>query len=241
MAEFGKLSNLTEKTEQTFPARHRKGVKFTFYITILLVFAGTFFLALGNLLVCCQADDVYNDVSEIPVYEVGVFLGCSPVIGSRPNLFFRSRMNAAAELYHAGKVKKFILSGDNGSKGYNEPEAMRQALMERGVPDEVIYCDYAGFSTLDSVVRAKTIFGAEKYLVISQRFHSERAIFLARSNGIEAYGFAAEDIDLPYWKYKNRFRESLARAAALLDVITFRSPRFGGRMVDMDSPQERAL
>jgi SanA protein len=156
-------------------------------------------------------------------------------------IFFQRRLDAAAELYHSGKVKKLILSGDNGRKDYYEPEAMRQELIVRGVPDQDIYCDYAGFSTLDSVVRAKTIFGAEKFLVISQRFHSERAIFLARANGIEAYGFAAEDIDLPYWKYKNRFRESLARAAALLDVITFRSPRFGGEMVDMNLPQERAL
>ena len=231
----------TEQPEQTFLERHRKGVSVIFYLMLMLVFAGTFFFALGNMLIADKAEYVHDELKSVPECDVALVLGCSPKLGERNNLFFLSRMDAAAELYHAGKVKKLILSGDNGRKGYNEPEAMRQALIAKGVPDSVIYCDYAGFSTLDSVVRAKTIFGADNFIVVSQRFHCERAIFLAGVHGINAYGFAAADVQLPYWKYKNRFRESLARGAALLDVITFRSPRFGGEMVDMDFPQERAL
>ena len=220
--------------------RKQRVLKIFFYLLLWGTFAVSFFLGIGNFLVSCNAVGVYETIESLPDGKCALVLGCSPLIGDRQNLFFLSRMDAAAELYHSGKAKKLLLSGDNGRKGYNEPEAMRQALLARGVPDAVIYCDYAGFSTLDSMIRARDIFGMDDFIIVSQRFHCERALFLARAYDLTACGFAAKDIYSPYWKYKNRFRESFARPAALLDVICFRGSRFGGEKVSMDHPQERA-
>ena len=95
------------------------------------------------------------------------------------NLYFDYRILAAVELYKAGKIKYILISGDNRKKDYNEPEEMKKALIQKGVPAKFIYLDYAGFRTLDSVVRAKEVFGQNQLTIISQRFHNERAIYLA--------------------------------------------------------------
>ena len=213
-------------------------------VTLLVFFlAGSGFYILSNLLIASYSSYVHDKITLLPENSIALVLGCSPHVGNsdRENLYFRNRMRAAAELYHSGKVKTLLLSGDNGRKGYNEPEAMRQRLLSLGVPDSAIYCDYAGFSTLDSIIRAKTVFRQEKFIIISQRFHCERAVFLARVKGLDVTGFAAESIESPYWKYRNLFRESLARPAALLDLLLFRGARYGGEPVDMTKPQERAL
>ncbi|MDF1860822.1 MAG: ElyC/SanA/YdcF family protein [Verrucomicrobiales bacterium] len=110
-------------------------------------------------------------------------MGCSEFLANgRTNLYFRYRMEAAAEAFHQGKYRFLIVSGDNSRKEYNESEAMRNALFRRGVPYSRIYEDFAGFRTLDSVVRAKEIFGQKMLLVISQRFHNERR-FTSDNNG----------------------------------------------------------
>ena len=213
--------------------------KFFTGIAVLFIIALLFFI-FSNLLIIMQRSRIHTSVENLPECHTALVLGCSPTIGDRDNLFFRARMEAAAELYHSGKVKTLLLSGDNGRKGYNEPEAMRQALIKKGVPDEKIYCDYAGFSTLDSIIRANTVFGQKKFIIVSQGFHCERAIFLSRAKGLDTFGFAAKDIDLPNWKIKNHARESLARPAAILDLCTFRSAKFGGEKVDMTVPQIKA-
>lgn len=125
-------------------------------------------------------------------------------------------------------MKALLVSGDNGSRQYDEPTAMKAALVAAGVPAERIVCDYAGFRTLDSVVRAREVFGQSRFLVVSQRFHNERAIFLARRLGIEAVGLNAQDVPrsraLTTW-----LREYLARVQAVLDVTLLGTrPRFAG-------------
>ena len=123
---------------------------------------------------------VYDHVDELPHYHTALLLGTSPRgrFGG-PNGFFVARIDAAAELYHAGKVDRILVSGDNRHKDYNEPEAMRRALVEKGVPEEIIFLDYAGFRTYDSVVRAKEVFCQTGFIVVSQKFHTERAVFIA--------------------------------------------------------------
>ena len=122
----------------------------------------------------------YSSVKDIPYNRVGLVLGTSPFTSTEhSNYFFTTRINAAEELYKTGKVKKLIVSGNNHVKEYDEPGCMRDALIRKGVPSSAIVLDYAGFRTLDSVVRAKEVFGQEKITIISQRFHNERAIYLA--------------------------------------------------------------
>lgn len=160
---------------------------------------------------------LFEDVKDLPTAKVGLVFGTTDRLKGRENRYFRYRIDAAVKVWKAGKVETFIVSGDNRSKYYNEPQKMKNALIEEGVPASRIVCDYAGLRTLDSVVRAKKIFGADKILVISQRFQNERAIYLAQANGIEAFGFNAEDVELQAG-YKTKIREVGARVKMWLDV-----------------------
>ena len=124
----------------------------------------------------------------------------------RPNQYFDNRMDAAAELFNRNIISRIIVSGDNSSRYYNEPLDMRNALIQQSVPANRIHMDYAGFRTLDSVVRTKEIFGQDKIIVISQKFHNERAVFITRKKSIDAQGFNAADVT-ENKRLKTRLRE----------------------------------
>lgn len=176
---------------------------------------------------------LFDEVSELPDAKVGLVFGTSDRTNGRENRYFRYRIDAAVEVWKAGKVETLIVSGDNRSRYYNEPEKMKAALVEEGVPADRIVCDYAGLRTFDSVVRAKKIFGADRILVISQRFQNERAMYLAQANGMEAYGYNAEDVELRSG-LKTRIREIGARVKMWLDVnFLDTEPRHLGEKVEM--------
>ena len=176
-------------------------------------------------------NDIYNDVSKIPAKKVGLLLGTSKKLSNGwDNLYFKYRIDAAVALYQAGKISDFIVSGDNSRKNYNEPEDMKLALMERGIPEDRIYEDFAGFRTLDSVVRAKEIFGQTSFTIISQQFHNERAVYLARKNGIDAIAFNAKNVS-KYYGIKTTIREYFARAKVFVDFITQKQPKYSGEPV----------
>ena len=140
-------------------------------------------------------------------------------------------MNAAVLLYKNGKVKQFILSGDNATMSYNEPMTMKKDLIALGIPDSVLFLDYAGFRTLDAIVRAKKVFGQDSVTVISQKFHTTRAVFLAAYFELDAIGFNAENISFST-SPKTFLREYFARVAAFLDVKLFHTqPKFLGEKV----------
>jgi len=142
---------------------------------------------------------IATDPAKLPDVSVALVLGAAP-IGPEggPNRYFVYRLDAAAALYKAGKVNYLLVSGDNSRPDYDEPTAMRAGLIERGVPAEAIYRDFAGFRTWDSVVRVEEVFGQSRVIIVSQRFHLSRAIFLARQQGIEAWGFEARDVTRAY-------------------------------------------
>lgn len=154
------------------------------------------------------------------------------VRSGRPNAYFYNRVDAAAALYHAGKVEYLVISGDNGRKGYNEPQDMKEALVGRGVPAEAIYLDYAGFRTYDSVVRMEKIFGQESFTVISQEFHNRRAVYIAQALGLDAVGYNAADV-AAYAGMKTRLREKLARVRMFMDLWTGKTPKFLGEPVEI--------
>jgi SanA protein len=173
----------------------------------------------------------HGDLAKVPKMKAAVVLGCAPTIQGRPNLFFTKRMEAAVRLHQKGKVDALIVSGDNGSKEYDEATAMKEALVKAGIPAASVYLDYAGFRTLDSVVRAKEIFGQEAFVVVSQRFHNERAVFLARQRGLKAVGYDAGDLR-GRGGLMTHLREYLARVQAVLDVTLLGTqPRFLGAPV----------
>ena len=161
---------------------------------------------------------VYEDVANLPVHPVGVVLGTSNRLRSgNPNPFFNNRMEAAALLYEQGKVHHLLVSGDNRTHGYNEPEKMRQSLISLGVPQADITLDYAGLRTLDSIVRAKEVFEQQKFTIISQENHLYRAVFIARYYDIEAVAFAAKPVPVRQG-FRVAMREVLARVKAVLDL-----------------------
>jgi SanA protein len=184
---------------------------------------------------------VYEDISNIPEREVGVVLGTSKYVATgRPNLYFNRRMQAAADLFHAGKINTILVSGSNPSKHYNEPRDMYQALHELGVPKNHIEMDFAGFRTLDSVVRARKVFGLEEYTLITDRFHVKRSVFLGRSHGADVIAYPAQDVPLRL-SLRTRLRERVANIKALLDVYLFNTqPKYLGDPVDVtDEPGKR--
>lgn len=170
---------------------------------------------------------LYDNPADIPHCRAAVVLGCGKYTQGRPNLFYLYRLNAAADLWHAGKIDAVLVSGDNSRKDYDEPSVMKADLVERGVPSEFIAVDYAGFRTLDSVIRANLIFGLDDYVVISQPFHCRRAIYLASRKDQSIIGYCAADVRGGH-AVKIRLREVLARAAAVLDVLISRPSRYLG-------------
>lgn len=165
------------------------------------------------------ADRMYYDIDPLPAPSVGLVLGCaSRLSDGRENHYFRNRIKAAAELWRSGKLSSIIVSGDNRWDHYSEPDDMKDALVALGVPPDLIVCDYAGLRTLDSVVRAKEIFGAGRIIIVSQPYHNSRALAIARHNGMDAYAYNAEEIYSRAYRAKSWVRERAARVAMMLDL-----------------------
>lgn len=208
-------------------ARLRRSIPFRL-LTLLV------FLALAVPLLVDQSIawsvQVHTTADTVPKSPVGLVLGTSPTFHGRPNVFYTARIEAAADLYLAGRVRGLIVSGDNSRTEYNEPDAMRADLIAAGVPAEFITCDYAGFRTLDSVIRAREVFGQDDIVIISQPFHAERAVFLAKRLGISASAYAAENPRPRAW-IKVRAREVLARCLAVTDLLRNKGPKFLGPQV----------
>lgn len=197
-------------------------------------------LALAAVLVAWLAErrlqelsDPYmsNDQVRLPEIDVALVLGTAP-IGPEggPNRYFEYRLDAAAALWRAGKVKYLLVSGDNRKPDYDEPTAMRAGLVARGVPVQAIYRDFAGVRTWDSVLRARTVFGQQRLMIVSQDFHAARAIFLARRNGIDAWGFEARDVKRAY-SILTELRRYPSALRAWYDVWFDTPPRHAGPTV----------
>ncbi|MCT4630503.1 ElyC/SanA/YdcF family protein [Winogradskyella sp.] len=169
---------------------------------------------------------VFDSISNIQKNKVGLVLGTGKYAASgNINLFYKYRVDAAVKLYQAKKIEYILVSGDNSRKDYDEPSDFKQDLIARGIPEDKIFLDYAGFRTLDSVIRAKEIFGQTSITFISQKFHNQRAIYIANSYDIKAVGFNAKDV------YKSHFREYLARSKASLDLVFNVQPKFLGKKI----------
>ncbi|MBN8702555.1 MAG: YdcF family protein [Bacteroidetes bacterium] len=176
---------------------------------------------------------IFENINDLPTIETGLLLGTSKYLNNgNVNQYFKNRIKATIELYKAGKIKYIIISGDNSRKDYNEPLDMKNELVNSGIPDSAIYLDYAGFRTFDSVIRAKKIFGQNKLISISQKFHNERTVFIARKNEIEAYGYNAKDVNA-YMGFKTNLREFFARTKVFLDILINREPKFLGEKIQI--------
>jgi len=200
---------------------------------LLLTILGTTLL----LLLCTSVIEIatigktYRETASIPHNRVGLLLGTTRYQApNKVNPFYAHRIQAAIALYQAGKIDFLLVSGDNATLYYNEPNTIKKDLVAGGVPAEKIFLDYAGFRTLDSMVRAKYVFGLEEVTVISQEFHNERAIFLAQVKGLDAIGYNAQGIS-GMGGLQVYTREYLARVKVFIDLALNTQPRFYGKRI----------
>jgi SanA protein len=203
-------------------------VKWIFLIVLFIIIG----LLVIDSYISKQAEaDMYNDISKVPAKKAVLVLGTAKyMIGGGKNYFYTYRIHAAVELFKAGKVKAIVVSGDHSTKYYNETGRMQKDLIKAGIPSQYITLDPLGVRTLDSLVRAEAIFDLKDYIIVSQRFHLERALFIAKSKGQKVIGFTAKDIPGTVAAYRMKAREYLARAKAFLDVyIFYTTPRFDGK------------
>jgi len=173
----------------------------------------------------------YDSVDQIPHNHCALVLGTSKYLSNgHENLYYLYRIKAAADLFNHKKIDYIIVSGDNRYKNYNEPLRMFNDLVAAGIPKNKIFLDYAGFRTLDSVIRAKEVFGQSEITIVSQPFHNQRAIYIARKKGISAVAFNADDVS-DKQSIEVRFREIGARLLLAFDLIIERQPHFLGEKV----------
>ena len=207
-----------------------------FLLLLLIVIAGAALTVyICNKTIAGAAENkLYSDTRSIPFNRVGLLLGTSKFVNGRNNPFYDYRIRAAADLLKANKIKYIIVSGDNSRKEYDEPTSMRSDLIKAGIDSSVIYLDYAGFRTFDSVVRLRDIFGQDSVTIISQQFHNERAIYLAGKEGISAIGFNAADVSARQG-FRTELREKFARVKVFLDLWFGKKPKFLGSKIEIPS------
>lgn len=199
--------------------------------SIVLVVAGTW--ATDYWVTHSTQKQLYSDVYSIPANKVGLLLGTSKYQSNGLlNPYYEYRIEAAVALYRSGKVQYILVSGDNSTEHYNEPDKMKRDLIARGIPANKIFTDYAGFRTLDSIVRCKEVFGEDHITIISQPFHNERALFIANRKGITAIGFNAIDVNAENG-FKVLLREKMARVKMLFDLALNIQPRYYGARINI--------
>lgn len=208
---------------------------YTFVCTIvgLLIFFGLVVFS-DNYVSRVAEGKMYDSIERVPRGRVGLLLGTGKFAsGGRINLFYQYRIDAILSLYQAEKIEYVLISGDNSVAEYNEPETMRDDLILSGIPNERIFLDYAGFRTWDSIIRANKVFGESDFIIVTQRFHNERALFIAEKNGINAIGFNAKSVPVAF-SPRVWLRERLARVNVIFDVLVGSEPKFLGDMISIE-------
>jgi len=203
-------------------------------ITGFLVTVPLLVIFLCNFIVESSAKHkTFSSIDNIPKNRVGLVLGTSNKITTgHANPYYTNRIKATVELFEANKIDYVLVSGDNGTIYYNEPSTIKKDLIAKGIPVDKIFLDYAGFRTLDSMVRANVVFGLDSVTVISQKFHNERAIYLANQKGLNAIGYNAKDIK-GQQGYKVKIREYFARVKVFIDLILNTEPKFYGNKIEI--------
>jgi len=204
---------------------------FLYFPAVIAIIAFTFYCSYA--VEKNAAGKTYNDVSTIPYNRVGLLLGTCKTMKNHKtiNPFWQHRLDAAYDLWKAKKIDRILISGDNGWHGYNEPQDFLDAFLALGIPDSCLICDFAGFRTHDSVIRCKKVFGQNKVTIISQEFHNDRALFIARKYNMDAIGYNAKDVGFRNG-LRTAIREKLARVNLFLDLYVLNTqPHFLGKSI----------
>jgi SanA protein len=185
-------------------------------------------VAITNAIILLGGRASVDRPEDAPHAQVALVLGAQVRPDGTMSDMLADRVTVAAELYRAGKVDRVLVSGDHGRVGYDEPNTMKRALVEKGVPAEDVFTDHAGFDTWDSVVRARKVFQVDSALIVTQGFHAPRAVWLAGRAGLDAHGVTADLHDYGRQGQKSQAREVLARVKAVGSATVGVKPRFLG-------------
>jgi SanA protein len=210
--------------------KNRKTLRMLLFTCILII---ALIFATDKWVISSTKSQVYTDLQQIPHNKVGLLLGTAKTLRHGwENLYYKYRIDAAVALYKAGKIDYILVSGDNGTKEYDETSAMQADLIAMGVPKERIFMDYAGFRTLDSILRLKKVFGENAVTIISQPFHNQRAVFIANHKDISAVAYNAKDVSINSG-FKTQLREKFARVKMLLDLAFGKNAKFYGEKIEI--------
>lgn len=208
----------------------RKKIKKVIYAIAIFVIAVFSLFLLVNHLVYKEGQGKIYDAEAVPQKQVALVLGAGVHENGSLSDMFRDRNDVAIELYKSGKVQKILVSGDHGRKEYDEVNAAKEYLLSNGVEGKDIFLDHAGFDTYDSIYRARDIFQVDSMIIVTQGYHLPRALYIAKSLGMDAVGADAELRTYGREDYRN-FREKFAVAKACLDVASGAKPKFLGEAI----------
>ncbi len=202
--------------------------------TVIIVLAAAALVGSDAWVNRSTKNQLFTDVSTVPAKKVGLLLGTSKYLkGGRINLYYQYRIDAAVKLFKAGKIKFVLISGDNSEEHYNEPESMKNDLLAAGIPAANIVLDYAGFRTLDSLLRCKIVFGTTDITIISQEFHNQRALFIANHKDINAVAYNAGAVSVAAGGLRTNIREKFARVKMMLDLLFGKDAKFYGDKIEI--------
>lgn len=202
---------------------------FTICVSIILITI----IICDIAIVLSSYKQTYNSIYKVPKRKVGLLLGTSKYFrDGSPNIYYKNRVSSTASLYFAGKIEYVLISGDNSEMYYNEPNDMKKALIKKGVPEDKIFLDFAGFRTFDSIIRAEKVFGTTSYIVISQEYHNQRAIYIANKLNHKAIAYNAKNIKSGMF-IGQYIREKLARVKVFIDFIFDVEPKYLGKKIEI--------
>lgn len=205
----------------------KKLVKPLLFLAILVIVS----FIVANAVVYKQSKKyLYDNVSEVPKCYTAIVLGAKVNANGMPSDYLQDRLDMAIKLYRSHKITRFLLSGDHGQTSYDEVNNMKKYLIDHDINTVDIFLDHAGFDTYNTMVRASKIFQVKDAIIVTQAFHLPRAVFIARSKGIEAFGMKADQQEYAAMKTL-KIRESLARVKAFAEVTIHKKPKYLGEII----------
>lgn len=198
------------------------------FIAIILLAVIIAIFAVNAVIYIKSKPYIYNEVSKAPDAQTVIILGASVLPNRNLSPILKDRVDTAIKLYQAQKISKILVSGDNATVNYNEVSPIRTYLLMKGVFDQDIFLDHAGFDTYSTMYRARDIFGVSSVLIVSQSFHLPRAVFLARQLGIKAYGVSADGGRI---LLRNYTREVFANIKAIFYLLLDINPKYLGSQI----------
>ncbi len=214
-------------------------MKYLKYSLFILLLGILFLFLLDWYVVFSTKDKMYTDVNITPKAYVALVLGAKVHQNGNPSIILKDRLDSAIELYNNAVIKRILLSGDHGTKTYDEVNSMKKYLIKNKIPTENIFLDHAGFDTYNSLIRAKKIFKIDTLLIVTQKFHLKRSLFIANKIGLSATGYIADKHLYPIAK-KMYIREKLANIKALLELVLHRNPKFLGKQIPITGNSKKS-